>query len=105
MITGEEMKKILEAWRQAFWYFREDVGIGDSFEIENRRLEKNLLKLQGDLDLVSLNPETPGKIRCFLKKYAVLTPEIEDILTRIENDIGVRYSKSKDFDYSEYLEY
>ena len=45
MITGEEMTKLLEAWRQAFWYFREDVGIGDSFEIEYRRLEKNLLKL------------------------------------------------------------
>ena len=105
MITGEEMTKILEAWRLSFWYFREDVGIGDSFEIESRRLEKNLLKLQGDLDLVNLNPATPGKIQSFLKEYAVLTPEIEDILTRIERDIGVRYSESKDLDYSEYLGY
>lgn len=101
---NEEIIKLLKAWEQAFWYYREDVGIGDSTEVESERLEKNIIKLQADLE--SGNPTTPRKIRSFLKKYrSILTPELEDIITRFERKIGVKSSESEDLDYSEYLEY
>ena len=100
MITDEEMAKILDAWREAFWNYREDVGIGDSFKVESGRLEKNLAKLKDDL--TSGHSTTPGQVRSFLKDYSVMTKELEELLTRIEKNIGER---SKIFDYSEYLEY
>ena len=102
-MTEKEITKLLDAWRQAFWYFREDIGIGDSFKVESERLEKNLAKLECDLKIGC--PTTPGKIRSFLMTYSVMTPELEDILTLIEKNIGVKYSESENLDYSEYLEY
>ena len=102
-MKDEEIARLLGAWAIAFWRFRENVGIGDSFQIESERLKKNLAKLRTDLTFD--NPTTPRKIYCFLKGHGGLTPEIKGIIARFEREIGVRYLDSEDINYSEYLEY
>lgn len=49
LLCDADLKKVLDAWREAFWHYRDDVGFGDSFTIENQRLEKNLRSLEVDL--------------------------------------------------------
>lgn len=94
-ISKEDIEFLLNAWRQAFWDYREHIGIGDSFAVENDRLEKNIIKLREDI--LRCNPTTPQKIRSFLKAYGVLSAKHEDIISRLEKDI--------DGDYFDYLHY
>ena len=97
-----EMEELLDAWEKAFWNYRNDVGIGDSYSIESERLMKNLAKLRGDLE--QGKPSTLLQIRSFLNDYGELTPGIEEIIIQAERGLGVAHAKSY-LDYSEYLEY
>lgn len=99
----ETIVRLLETWRETFWLFRDDVGIGDDYETESARLEKGLVKLRFDLE--AGNPATPRKIRSFILDYRSLTSELETIITQAEAEFGASYPDSEKLNYREYLEY
>jgi len=102
-MTGEEIMKLLQSWAQTFWYWREDVGIGDSYQIENERLQKNLGKLRDGI--IRSDSTIPRIIRSFANDYGVWSKDLEEIVIRFERNKGVTYKQSEKMDYSEYLEY
>ena len=102
-MTGEETMKLLQNWQQTFWYWREDVGFGDSFQIENERLQKNLEKLRDGI--LRGDSAIPRIIRSFANDYGSWPKDLEEIIVRFERDKGVTYKQSEMLDYSEYLTY
>ena len=103
-MTDNDITKLLDAWGQTFWFWRENVGIGDSFQMENERLQKNLAKLRGEL--IRDYSKTPRKMRSFVKAHGIWTDELEDIIDQFDtNNKDVTYGGPETLGYSEYLEY
>ena len=102
-MRDDQIKQVLDAWAQAFWQFRDDVGIGDSFSAESARLDKNLRLIDGDLKCG--DSAAPAKIRAFLLKYGSVSDEINGILTTVEAKAGLPDAGSRVLDYFEYLRY
>ncbi len=79
--------KLINAYRTAFWRWRDDIGFGDDFFTENSNLEK---RLRNFINALRYNDQLEiAAVTSFLDKNGVLTPEVMVLLapfTKVESE-------------------
>jgi hypothetical protein len=97
-MNREAINRLRGVYEEAFWRWREDIGIGDSYQIEKSNLDARLLSFQHALE----NGYESGIIeaRDFLEQNGELSQEVKDLLALfLPGVIPVLYS-DPDFETS-----